>query len=104
LTEAFPWDEAPQHLIRDRDGAYGPSYLRRVHAIGIRAHPTVPSSLWQNGYVEWLIGSIRRECLDHFVVFGEEHLRHILKAYASYDNGVRTHLSMEKDAPDFRRA
>jgi transposase InsO family protein len=104
LTDAFPWDEAPRHLTRDRDGAYGPAYLRRVHAMGIRDHPTAPRSPWQNGHVERLIGSIRRECLDHFVVFGEAHLRRVLKAYASYYNEVRTHLSLNKDAPHSRGA
>ena len=72
--------------------------------MGIRDHPTAPRSPWQNGHVERLIGSIRRECLDHFVVFGEAHLRRILKAYAAYYNEVRTHLSLNKDAPHFRRA
>jgi transposase InsO family protein len=104
LTEAFPWDEAPLHLIRDRDGAYRSAYMRRVHAMGIRDHPTAPCSPWQNGYVERLIGSIRRECLDHFVVFGEAGLHRVLKAYASYYHEIRTHLSLNKDAPDFRRA
>jgi transposase InsO family protein len=104
VTDAFPWDEAPRHLIRDRDGTFGPAYICRVRAMGIRDHPTVPRSPWQNGHVERLIGSIRRECLDHVVVFGEAHLRSILKAYASYYNEVRTHLSLSKDAPDFRRA
>jgi transposase InsO family protein len=104
VTEAFPWDEAPQHLIRDRDGAYGSAYMRRDHAMGIRDHPTEPRSPWQNGHVERLIGSIRNDCLDHFVVFGEAHLRCILKAYAPYYNEVRTHLSLNKDAPHFRRA
>lgn len=104
LTDAFPWDEAPQHLLRDRDGAYGLAYLRRVHAMRIRDHPTAPRSPWQNGYVERLIGSIRRECLDHFVVFGETHLRCVLKAYASYYNELRTHLSLNKDAPHSRSA
>jgi transposase InsO family protein len=104
VTDAFPWDEAPRHLIRDRDGAFGPAYTRRVRAMEIRDHPTAPRSPWQNGHVERLIGSIRRESLDHLVVFGEAHLRDVLKAYASYYNQVRTHLSLEKDAPDFRRS
>ena len=104
VTDAFPWDEAPHHLIRDRDGAFGPAYTRRIRAMRIRDHPTAPRSPWQNGYVERLIGSIRRESLDHLVVFGEAHLRGVLKAYASYYNEVRTHLSLDKDAPDLRRA
>jgi transposase InsO family protein len=103
LTDAFPWDEAPRHLIRDRDGAYGPAYTRRIRAMGIRDRPTAPRSPWQNGHVERVIGSIRRESLDHLVVFGEAHLRDVLKAYASYFNKVRPHLSLDKDAPDFRR-
>jgi transposase InsO family protein len=104
VTDAFPWDEAPRHLIRDRDGAFGPAYTRRIHAMGIRDHPVAPRSPWQNGHVERLIGSIRRESLDHLIVFGEGHLRGVLRAYASYYNEVRTHLSSNKDAPDFRRA
>ena len=75
VTDAFPWDEAPRHLIRDRDGAFGPAYTRRIRAMGIRDHPTAPRSPWQNGHVERLIGSIRRESLDHLIVFGEAHLR-----------------------------
>ena len=104
VTDAFPWEEAPRHLIRDRDGAFGPAYTRRIRAMGIRDHPTAPRSPWQNGHVERLIGSIRRESLDHLIVFGEAHLRRVLKAYASYYNGVRAHLSLDKDAPGFRRA
>ncbi len=104
MTDAFPWDEAPRHLIRDRDDAFGPACTRRIRAMGIRVRPTAPRSLWQNGHVERLIGSIRRESLDHLIVFGEAHLRGVLKAYASYYNEVRTHLSLDKDAPYFRPA
>ena len=86
VTEAFPWDQVPRHLIRDRDGSFGPAYARRVRAMGIRDRPTAPRSPWQNGHVERLIGSIRRECLDHMVVFGEADLRRLLKSYASYYN------------------
>jgi len=102
VTDAFPWDEAPRHLLRDRDGAFGPAYTRRIRAMRIRDHPTAPRSPWQNGHVERLIGSIRREALDHLIVFDEAHLRRVLKKYASYYNQVRTHLSWEKDSPDFR--
>ena len=103
MTDPFPFDEAPRHLIRDRDGAFGPVYTRRIRAMGIRDHPIAPRSPWQNGHVERLIGSIRRESLDHLVVFGEAHLSDVLKNYASYYNKVRPHLSLDKDAPDFRR-
>ena len=78
LTEACGWDEPPRYLIRDRDGAYGAAFIRRVAAMGIRDRPTLARSPWQNGYAERLIGSIRRECLDHVVVVGEHHLRHVL--------------------------
>ena len=103
LTNAFPWDEAPRHLIRDRDGAFGPAFTRRIRAMGIRDHPIAQRSPWQNGQVERLIGSIRRESLDHLVILGETHLRYVFKTYASYDNKVRPHLSLDKDAPDLRR-
>src|SRR5271169_328034 len=103
VTDAFPWDEAPSYLIRDRDGAFGPAYTHRIRAMEIRDHPTAPRSPWQNCHVERLIGSIRRESLDHLIVFDEAHLRRVLKNYASYYNQVRTHLSLEKNAPDFRR-
>ena len=99
ITDAFAWDNAPRYLIRDRDGAYGGTFIERLRAMGIRDHPVAPRSPWQNGYVERLIGSIRRECLDHVVVLGERHLRRILKSYAIYYNEVRTHLSLAKDAP-----
>jgi transposase InsO family protein len=97
ITEAFPWDEAPRHLIRDRDRIYGSVVTRRLRAMGIR--PTAPASPWQNGFAERLIGSIRRECVDHIIVLGEMHLRRVLKSYADYYNSVRTHRSLNKDAP-----
>jgi transposase InsO family protein len=96
ITEAFPWDQAPQYLIRDRDASYGHAVTRRLAAMGIRDRPTAPHSPWQNGHIERLIGSIRRECLDHVVVLSEAHLRRVLRAYADYYNRVRT---LEKDAP-----
>ena len=99
LTEAFPWDEAPHYLIRDRDQTYGAIVTRRLRAMGIRDKPTAPASPWQNGFAERLIGSIRRECVDHFIVLGEAHLRRILRSYARYYNDIRTHRSLDKDAP-----
>jgi transposase InsO family protein len=99
ITEAFPWDEAPRYLIRDRDVSYGHAVTRRLAAMGIRDRPTAPRSPWQNGHIERLIGSIRRECLDHVVVLGEAHLRRILATYANYYNELRTHRSLTKDTP-----
>ena len=99
ITEAFPWNEAPRYMIRDRDRIYGAVVTRRLRAMGIRDKPTAPASPWQNGFAERLIGSIRRECLDHIIVLGEVHLRRILQSYADYYNGVRTHRSLDKDAP-----
>jgi len=99
LTEAFPWDEAPRYLVRDRDSSYGDAALRRVRAMGIRDMPIAPASPWQNGFAERLIGSIRRECVDHIVVWGEGHLRRILRNYCRYYNEIRTHRSLDKDAP-----
>src|SRR6476620_4288774 len=99
LTEAYGWKVAPRYLIRDRGAVYGDVFIRRLRAMGIRDRPTAPRSPWQNGYCERAIGSIRRECLDHVVVFGERHLRHLLRSYATYYNAARTHLSVNKDAP-----
>jgi transposase InsO family protein len=99
ITEAIGWDEPPRYLVRDRDRVYGEAFTRRIRAMGIRDRPTAPRSPWQNGYAERLIGSIRRECLDHLVVFGERHLPHVLRSYAQYYNGARTHLSLAKDSP-----
>ena len=99
ITEAFPWGDAPQHLIRDRDRIYGAIVTHRLRAMGIRDRPTAPASPWQNGFAERLIGSIRRECINHFIVLGEAHLRRILRAYAHYYNDIRTHRALDKDAP-----
>jgi transposase InsO family protein len=99
ITEAFPWDGAPGYMIRDRDRIYGTVVTRRLRAMGIRDKPIAPASPWQNGVVERLIGSIRRECVDHIIVLGEAHLRRILKSYARYYNETRTHLALDKDAP-----
>lgn len=99
LTEAFGWRDAPRYIIRDRDGVYGEAFTQRVRATGIRDRPISPRSPWQNGYAERLIGTIRRDCLDHVVVFGERHLRHLLTSYEKYYNETRTHLSLWKDAP-----
>ena len=97
LTEAFPWNEAPHHLIRDRDCIYGAVVKRRLRAMGIRDKPTAPASPWQNGFAERLIGSIRRECVDYFIILGEAHLRRILRTYARYYNDIRTRWSLDKD-------
>jgi transposase InsO family protein len=98
-VEACGWDEAPRCLIRDRDRSYGEVFVRRVRAMGIRDRPRFLRSPWQNGYAERLIGAIRRECIDHVIVFGECHLRHLLRSYLKYYNETRTHLSLDKDAP-----
>ena len=91
------WNEAPRYLIWDRDRVYGAAVTRRLRAMGIRDKPIAPGSPWQNGFAERLIGSIRRE--DHIVVLGETHLRRVLKSYARYYNEMRTHRSLDKDAP-----
>jgi transposase InsO family protein len=99
ITEAFPWNETPRYLIRDRDRVYGAATTRRLRAMGIRDKPIAAGSPWQNGFAERLIGSIRRECTDHIVALGEGHLRWVLKSYARYYNEVRTHRSLDKDPP-----
>ena len=98
-SEAFPWNEAPRYLIWDCDRIYGDVAMRRIRAMGIRDKPIAPASPWQNGFAERLIGSIRRECLDHLVVLSEAHLRRILQAYAGYYNKIRTHRSLDKGCP-----
>ena len=104
IIEAFPESTAPRWLVRDRDAIYGERFQRRVAGMGIGEVVTSPSSPWQNPYVERLIGSIRRECLDHVIVLNETHLRRTLARHVSYYHGARTHLSLAKDAPTPRPA
>src|SRR5258708_18479659 len=99
LTEAYGWQQPPRYIVRDRDCVYGAVVIQRVRAMGIRDRPISPRSPWQNGYSERLIGSIRRECLDHVGVFSERHLRPLLHSYPKYYNEAPTHLSLAKDAP-----
>ena len=102
IVEAFPWDEAPRYLLRDRDGIYGARFRRRVTSLGIDEVLTAPRSPWQNPYVERIIGSIRRECLDNVIVLNERHLKRVISNYFDYYHRWRTHLSLEMDAPDPR--
>jgi transposase InsO family protein len=102
IIEAFPEDTAPGYMIRDRDGIYGEAFRRRVEGIGIEEVLIAPQSPWQNPYAERLVGSFPRECVDHVIVLGEKHLGRILTAYLSYYHESRTHLSLDKDAPEPR--
>ncbi len=102
IREAFPWETTPRYLLRDRDGVYGFEFRDRVVTMAIEEVVTAPRSPWQNPYVERVIGTIRRECLDHVIILNERHLRHILGSYLDYYHGSRTHLSLDKDTPDGR--
>lgn len=102
LREAFPWDSAPRYLLRDRDRIFGQDFREQVKAMGIEEVLSAPRSPWQRAYVERVIGSIRRECLDHVIVLGEASLRRILVSYFAYYHEWRTHLSLDKDAPESR--
>ena len=102
IVEACPWDDAPRHLLRDRDGIYGAEFRKRVHGLGIQEVLTAARSPWQNPYVERVIGSIRRECLDHVVVLSERHLRRLLSDYFDYYHRWRTHYALEMDSPEGR--
>jgi transposase InsO family protein len=98
-VEAFPWGTARLYLIRDNDGAFGQVFTNRVRRMGIRDRPISPRSPWQNPHVERLIGTLRRDCFDHVLIFGEQHLRQILTLYSRYYNEARTHLGLRKDTP-----
>jgi putative transposase len=102
MAEAFSERDAKRYLIRDRDSIYGNEFRRRVHSLAMKEVVTAPRSPWQNAFAERLIGSIRRECLDHVVVLNPRHLRRLLKSYFAYYHCSRTHLALAKDAPDRR--
>ena len=102
MVEAFPWDPAPKYLLRDRDKTFGANFRKRVHSLGIQEVLTAPRSPWQNPYVERLIGSIRRECIDHIIIFNALHLKRTLRAYFSYYHKARTHLALDKQCPEPR--
>jgi putative transposase len=99
VVDAFPWDKAPRYLLRDRDRVYGTSFRQRVQHMGIEEVLIAPRSPWQNPYVERLIGSIRRECLDHVIVLHERHLRRLLTEYFCYYHHWRTHRALAMDCP-----
>jgi putative transposase len=99
IVDAFPFDEAARFMIRDRDGIYGHDFRERVKHMNIKEVITAPRSPWQNPFAERVIGSIRRECPDHVIVFGEAHLRRILTDYFAYYHESRTHLSLNRNAP-----
>jgi putative transposase len=102
VTDAFPWETAPRYLLRDRDASYGQDFRKQVDAMGITEVVSAARSPWQNAYVERVIGSLRRECLDYIVIFNERHLRRVLSSYVDYYHRTRTHLSLDKDCPDPR--
>ena len=104
LVDAFPEDSAPRWLLRDRDSIYDEHVRRRIASLGITEVVSSPLSPWQNPYVERVIGSIRRECLDHVIILNHRHLRRMLRAYLAYYHRSRTHLGLSKDAPDGRPA
>ncbi len=99
VVEAFPYDEAPRFMIRDRDGIYGECFRQRIKHMGIEQVVTAPRSPWQDPFVERLIGSIRRDCLDHVIVLDERHLLRILRAYFDYYHHARAHLSLDRNSP-----
>lgn len=101
-VEAFPWDTAPRYLLRDRDSVYGEHFQERIKNMGIEEVKIAPRSPWQNPYAERVIGSIRRDALDHMIVLNERHLRRVLRSYVDYYHRWRVHRSLEIDAPEPR--
>ena len=102
IVEAFPWDSAPKYLLRDRAAIYGEAFQRRIRRMGIEQVVSAPRSPWQNPFVERLIGTLRRDCLDHVIALNECHLRRIVAQYLVYYHDWRTHLSLARDAPNPR--
>ena len=102
LREAFPWDSAPRYLLRDRDRIFGHDFVEQVKAMGIKQVLSAPRSPWQRAYVERVIGTIRRECLDHLIVFNEASLSRHVQAFIGCYHRTRTHLALDKDSPDPR--
>lgn len=102
IREAFPWDSAPHYLLRDRDRIFGHEFVEQVKAMGIKQVLSTPRSPWQRAYIERVIGTIRRECLDHVIVFSEDSLRHYLRSFIRYYHRTRTHLALQKDTPEPR--
>jgi transposase InsO family protein len=102
MPEAFPWDQAPRFVLRDRDAIYGRDFAALTRDMGMEEVLTAPRSPWQNPYVERLVGSIRRECLDHIIVWNPRSLRRILQSYFAYYARSRTHLALAKDTPEHR--
>jgi transposase InsO family protein len=102
LVEAFPWAPAPKYLLRDRDAVYESQFRKRVRNLGMKKRPIAPRNPWQNPYAERVIGSIRRECLDHVIVLNERHLKGLLRDYFAYYHQWRPHRSLEMDSPDGR--
>ena len=102
LREAFPWETAPRYLLRDRDRIFGNDFVDQVKAMGIQQVLSAPRSPWQRAYVERVIGTLRRECLDHVIVFNEQSLRRHLRCFMDYYHRSRTHLGLQKDTPEAR--
>jgi putative transposase len=102
MREAFPWNEAPRYVLRDRDAIYGRDFADMSRDMGMEEVLTAPRSPWQNPFLERLVRSIRRECLDHVIVWNERSLRRTLQSYFAYYRRSRTHLGLGKDSPDPR--